>query len=271
MDESGPVADRNYLSTKHTIIRNTISMEAQKIALVTGANRGIGFETAKQLGERGNVVIVGANKREEAVEAAETLVEMGVEAYPLQLDIAKQRDRDSAASFISLHFGRLDILVNNPTVELDGFLATSKTLETTPEELQKVFELNLFSIIYLTRTLIPLLKKSKAGRIVNVSSILGSLTLQALPESPLAGFRRFSYNASKAALNAFTIHLAKELEETKIKVNSADPGLISCNCSRIDFSSSGLPDAARTTVALALVEDDGPSGKFLRFENELPW
>jgi NAD(P)-dependent dehydrogenase (short-subunit alcohol dehydrogenase family) len=146
----------------------------------------------------------------------------------------------------------------------------NKTIHTTEEELQKVFGTNLFSVVAVTRAFLPLLKKSEAGRIVNLSSILGSLGLHANPNSPIASVKTFAYDASKAALNAFTIHLAAELKDTKIKVNSAHPGWVKTDMGG-DQAPMELPEGAKTSVDLALLGPDGPNGRFIHLGQELPW
>jgi NAD(P)-dependent dehydrogenase (short-subunit alcohol dehydrogenase family) len=189
-----------------------------------------------------------------------------VEAYPVQLDVTKAQDRTSAARFISDKFGKLDILINNAGT---GSILP-KTIETTEEELQNYFGTNLFSVVAITREMLPLLKKSEGGRIVNLSSILGSLTLHADPNSPIANFKIFAYDASKTALNAFTIHLASELKDTKIKVNSAHPGWVKTEMGT-DQAPMEIPEGAKTSVDLALIGADGPNGRFIHLGEELPW
>jgi NAD(P)-dependent dehydrogenase (short-subunit alcohol dehydrogenase family) len=137
--------------------------------------------------------------------------------------------------------------------------------------LQSIFNINLFSLVALTREFLPLLKKSEAGRIVNLASILGSLTLQAMDPSPIAPLRKFAYNASKAAVNVFTIHLAAELKDTDIKVNSVHPGWVKTALGS-DAAPKSVPDGAKTTVAVALMGSDSPNGRFIHEINkELPW
>lgn len=238
----------------------------KKIALITGANRGIGFETARQLGQEGVIIVAAARSLKAAEETASKLKDEGIEAYPVQLDVTKQKDRESAARILSDRFGRLDILINNAGVGAFD----NKTIETPEEELQRIFETNLFSQLAVTRQMLPLLKKSDAGRIVNLSSILGSLTLHADPNSPIANFKSFAYDASKSALNAFTIHLAAELKGTNIKVNSAHPGWVKTEMGG-DQAPMEIPDGAKTSVSLALIGADGPSGRFIHMGEELPW
>lgn len=246
-------------------------MSTKKVALITGANRGIGFETAKQLGEQGVTVVLTARTLSAAETAADSLKAQGIEAYGIQLDVTKENERNSAANYLSEKFGRLDILVNNAGIAPKETLFASRTIETTEDEFQQIFSTNFFSIVYLTKALLPLLKKSEAGRIVNLSSILGSLGVHSLPESPLAEFRVLSYNASKASLNVFTIHLAAELRGTNIKVNSAHPGWVKTELGGEEAAPMDVTDGAKTSVALSLIEDDGPNGRFIHLGEELPW
>jgi len=242
----------------------------QKVALITGATRGIGFETARQLGQRGIVVVVGGRTQHDAEKAITKLAAENIEADPLALDITKDADRKAAARFVLEKFGKLDILVNNAGIAGEGGLLNPHTIETTQEELESVFNTNLFSVIALTRELLPLLRKSPAGRIVNLSSIVGSLTLQAMPNSPITPFKAFAYNASKTALNQFTVHLAAELQGTSIKVNSAHPGWVRTELGTQNAQME-IADGAKTSVNLALIDADGPNGKFIHLGQELPW
>jgi NAD(P)-dependent dehydrogenase (short-subunit alcohol dehydrogenase family) len=241
----------------------------KKVALITGANRGIGFETAKQLGEQGVTVVVGARKLADAEKTVQTLKAAGIDAYAVKLDVTSGADRSAAAQYLEKTFGKLDILINNAGVASShGFKPI--IIETSDEELESIFKTNLFSVLAVTRELLPLLKKSPAGRIVNLSSILGSQALHADPGSPIYDFKSFAYDASKAALNSFTIHLAYELRDTPIKVNSAHPGWVKTDMGT-DAAPMEIPDGAKTSVALALLGADGPSGRFIHLENELPW
>ena len=246
-------------------------MENQKVALITGANRGLGFETAKQLGERGIAVILAARKLQVAIEAAAKLVVLGINAYGIELDITKHDDRVAAAAFINDKFGKLDILINNAgTGPKDEDLFENKTVATSPDEFLHVFETNFFSQVYVTNEMLPLLKKSEGGRIVNLSSLLGSLTVHAEVDGPLSTLKRLSYNSSKTALNAFTIHLAAELKDTKIKVNSAHPGHVQTELGGKEAPME-IADGAKTSVELALIGEGGPTGRFIHLGEELPW
>jgi NAD(P)-dependent dehydrogenase (short-subunit alcohol dehydrogenase family) len=247
-------------------------MPTKKIALITGANRGIGFETAKQLGEKGVAVIIAARKLNAAEETAAQLTAQGIEAYGVQLDVTNADERTAVAAYIGDKFGKLDILVNNAGVgPKEDDLFVKKTAATTADEFEYIFNTNLFSIVYLTNELLPLLKKSEAGRIVNLSSILGSLTLHADPTSPIADFKRLSYAASKTSLNVFTVLLADELKDTNIKVNSAHPGWVQTELGSVEHAPMTVPDGAKTSVELALIGEDGPNGRFIHLGEELPW
>jgi NAD(P)-dependent dehydrogenase (short-subunit alcohol dehydrogenase family) len=246
---------------------------AQKIAFITGGNRGIGFQTALDLKDSGAKVIIGSRDLDQGKLAVEKLRATGVDADVLEFDITKPADYQAAYDYFDSKFGRLDILVNNAGIAGGTFPGTGpehSAGEVPVDLLHKVFETNFFAPVALTKTLLPLLKKSAAGRIVNLSSILGSLTLHANPQSPIYNAKSFAYDASKTALNAFTVHLAYELRDTKIKVNSAHPGWVKTDMGG-DQAPMELSDGAKTSVALATLPDDGPSGSFLHLGKPLPW
>lgn len=248
--------------------------ENSKIAFVTGANRGIGYETALQLAKQNVIVIVGARRAEEAAAAAARIREQGFAADSVKFNAEEAQDINLCVEFISQKYGKLDILVNNAGVLLDEDDAsvehTNNTISSTPEMLKKTFEINFFSVVELTQKLLPLLVKSNAGRIVNVSSILGSLSLQADPKGMLYDSKYFCYDTSKTAVNSFTIHLAHALKETKIKVNSGHPGWVQTKMGGASAMITAA-EGAKTSVSLALLGEDGPSGKFFHLDSELPW
>jgi NAD(P)-dependent dehydrogenase (short-subunit alcohol dehydrogenase family) len=247
-----------------------MSTNQGKIALVTGANRGIGLETARQLAQAGVKVIAGARDEIKAVRTANALAAEGYAVVPLALDVTKPADIERAVKTIGEKYGRLDILVNNAGVFAEGSWEHNNSGTVSPAVLRKTFDANFFGVVELTQALLPLLEKSPAGRIVNLSSILGSLTLHSDPNSPIAGSKAFAYNASKTALNAFTVHLAGALKGTQIKVNSAHPGWV-----RTAMGGEAAPmepaDGAKTSVALALLDEDGPSGAYIHLGKTLPW
>ena len=239
-------------------------MSDSKIALITGANKGIGLETARQLAALGYEVVVGARKEAEGRKAAE---EIGAKAHFLHLDMNDSSTFPLAAEWLESKFGRLDALVNNAGIGLDNGMKPS---QTPMELIRKTFETNVFALVELTQILLPLLRRSEAGRIVNVSSILGSLTLNADVNAPLGEWRSFGYNGSKAALNMFTATLAYELRDTKIKVNSAHPGWVKTDLGG-ENAPLGVTEGALTSVRLATLPADGPSGGYFHNQDVLPW
>jgi NAD(P)-dependent dehydrogenase (short-subunit alcohol dehydrogenase family) len=242
---------------------------AKKVALITGANKGLGYEMAKQLAKTGVTVVLAARDQAKGEAAAGKLKAEGLDVQFLKLDVTNKDDRTAAAAYLEKNFGKLDILINNAGIAADGIAGTSVS-DTSQKSLEDTFETNFFAPIALTQALLPLLKKSDAGRIVNMSSILGSQTLHADPSSPIYGFKSLSYDSSKAALNSFTIHLAYELKDTKIKVNSAHPGWVKTDMGT-DAAPMELPDGGKTGVALALLDESGPTGGFFHMGQPLPW
>ena len=242
---------------------------AAKVALITGANKGIGLETARQLGKLGMKIVVGSRDLARGEAAAEVLRGIGVDARAIKLDVVKRADRVAAARFIKKEFGRLDVLINNAAVMLDP--RTANATSTTPlKVLRDTFETNFFAVVDLTQRLLPLLRKSPAGRIVNLSSILASQTLHATPGSPIYDAKTFAYDASKTALNSFTIHLAHELQGTRIKVNSAHPGWVKTEMGG-EGAQMEIVDGAKTSVQLATLPEDGPTGGYFHMGAALPW
>ncbi|MGP8260832.1 MAG: SDR family oxidoreductase [Acidobacteriaceae bacterium] len=240
-----------------------------KVALITGANKGIGLETARQLGALGITVLVGARDLKKGEAAAAELKREGIDARAIKLDVVDAGDRKAALEAIERDFDRLDILVNNAAINLDQG-ASLETSTTPAKTIRDTFDTNFFSVVELTQMLLPLIRKSAAGRIVNVSSAQGSLTLLAPKDSPIYATKTFSYDASKSALNSFTLHLAHELQGTPIKVNSIHPGWV-----RTDMGGQqaplGLVDGAKTSVRLATLPDDGPTGGYFHQDDTLPW
>lgn len=246
-------------------------MADAKTALISGANKGLGLETARQLGQQGYTVLIGARDPEKGRAAAEELRRDGVNATAVKLDVTSQADIDAVAQLIEEQFGGvLDVLVNNAGVMTEKSWTINTTSGESLDDLRATYEANVFAPFALTKALLPALKRSEAGRIVNVSSILGSISLQATKGSPTYSTKLFAYNSSKAALNMFTIHLAHELRGTKIKVNSAHPGWV-----KTDMGGSAAPmsvtEGARTIVELATLGDEGPTGSYLHAGEEIPW
>ena len=224
-------------------------MNKKKIALITGANKGIGLETARQLGQQNITVLLGARDSRKGETAAERLRKEGIDAHPIVIDVSDPESIRKAAIQVERDFGRLDILVNNAGVMTDE--RTKKVSEQSLETWRETFATNVFGLIATTNAFLPLLRKSEAGRIVNLSSILGSIEFHAKPGSPIYESKDTpAYNVSKAAVNAYTVQLAHELKDTKIKVNAAHPGWV-----KTDMGGEGavmeIEDGAKTSVALA--------------------
>lgn len=241
-------------------------MATKRIALVTGANKGLGFEICRQLAQQGFIVLLGARDEGRGRAAAFQLTSEGLDVRFILLDMEKPSTFQMASRCITGEFGQLDVLINNAGFAIDwDYKADSVPLDM----IRQTFETNFFGLIDLTQRLLPLIRQSPAGRIVNQSSGLGSLTLHSTPNTGLEHFKAFAYNASKTALNAFTVHLADALQGTSIKVNSAHPGDVKTDANpRGEMS---VKDGAKTAVALALLPSDGPSGGFFHLGQPLPW
>lgn len=246
---------------------------SQRIAFITGGNRGLGFQTALDLKGAGVKVVIGSRDQAQGKSAVEKLRASGVDADVLRFDITNFADHKAAYDYFNSKYGHLDILVNNAGIAAGKFPGTGpehSASEVPTDLLRNVFETNFFAQVALTETLLPLIKKSPAGRIVNLSSILGSLTLQADPKSPIYNAKSFAYDASKTALNAFTVHLAYELRDTNIKVNSAHPGWVKTDMGG-EQAPMELSQGGKTSAALATLPNDGPTGGYFHMGQSLPW
>jgi NAD(P)-dependent dehydrogenase (short-subunit alcohol dehydrogenase family) len=249
--------------------------KSRKSAFITGANKGIGFETARELGKLGFAVVLGSRDQERGRAAADKLRSEGIaDVEAIGFDVTRPADHQAVARHLESRYGKLDALINNAGVELDGADFSNPVFNTsitvTPEILRQTFETNFFAVVALTQTLLPLLRKASAARIVNLSSILGSLTLHSDPSSGIYDKKAFAYDASKTALNAFTVHLAHALRDTKIKVNSAHPGWV-----QTDMGGSAAPmslsEGGKTSAQLATLPESGPTGGYIHLGQPLPW
>jgi NAD(P)-dependent dehydrogenase (short-subunit alcohol dehydrogenase family) len=241
--------------------------EDRRIALVTGANRGIGFEIARQLAQKNIEVLVASRDLKVGAEAADQLAAEGLSARPVQLDVNQARSIEAAVGKIRDGYGRLDILVNNAGIQID---AQSDILELDPVIFQNTLETNALGPLLLSQACVPIMKQNGYGRIVNMSSTLGALAEIASPESAYAEVLVPAYRLSKTLLNGITVLLAKQLRNTNILVNSACPGWV-----RTDMGGSAAPltpeQGAETPVWLATLPDDGPTGGFFRERQPIPW
>jgi NAD(P)-dependent dehydrogenase (short-subunit alcohol dehydrogenase family) len=236
-----------------------------KVALVTGANKGIGKEIARQLVEAGVTVVLGTRDRERGTAAA---AEIG--ASSVQLDVTDIESVAEAAKVVERDYGHLDILVNNAGVLLDPLAPTEPVVELPVEVMRRTYETNVFGTVTVTNTFLPLLRKSESARIVNISSELGSITGAGAPDSAGAEFPLLAYNSSKATLNAVTVIYANELREAGVKVNAVDPGFCSTDINdHIGYLEPA--QGAAVAVGVALAPDDGPTGVFHTEGGTLPW
>jgi NAD(P)-dependent dehydrogenase (short-subunit alcohol dehydrogenase family) len=240
----------------------------QKIALITGANKGIGLETARQLSAQDVHVIVASRDAARGEAAVSGLKAQDLPVESLALDVDDGASIAQAAAEIERRHGRLDILINNAGVVHDAMdqPPSAQSIDTW----RKTFETNVFGLVAVTQAMLPLLRKSAAGRIVNVSSRLGSITDQSDPASPYYPFKVPAYNVSKTAVNGWTVQLAYELRDTGIKVNAIHPGHVKTDMGGASASME-VSDGARTSVELALIADDGPTGGFFHLGERLPW
>lgn len=240
----------------------------QKVALVTGATRGIGQETVRQLAEVGVTTLLAGRDPARTQAAADKLKAEGLPVEPITLDVTNADTIQKAVTEVKARFGKLDILVNNAGIVVDDFGKAPS--EQTLDAWRETFDTNLFAVVEVTKAFLPLLRAAPAARIVNVSSQLGSLTLHVDPTSPIYNFKVPAYDASKSALNSWTVHLAYELRDTPIKVNAVHPGYVQTDMNggqgEID-----VPTGAKSSVGMALIGADGPTGSFTYLGKTLPW
>lgn len=243
-------------------------MTTSRVALVTGGNKGIGLETCRQLAGKGYTVLLAAREASRGEAAAKSLAGAGRDVRFIQLDVTSGESITKAALEIERQFGRLDVLINNAGVFPEKPPGAPSTV--SQQVLRETFETNFFGLIAVTQAMLPLVRKSDAGRIVNLTSILGSLSEHSDPKSQIYGMMTSSYNASKAALNMYTVNLARELKDTPIKVNAAHPGWV-----KTDMGGPGapleVPEGAETSVWLATLPADGPTGGYFHRGNSIRW
>ncbi len=251
-------------------------MQDKQVALVTGANQGIGLQIAKDLAAHGFTVLVGSRNLARGEAAAE---EVGPDARALQLDVTDPASIAAAAERIRSELGRLDVLVNNAAIShagrLQGMTVEEYARSTCPsnvslDEVRTVWETNVFGVLAVAQAMLPLLREAPAARIVNVSSGVGSLTRNSDPAYPWRAIFGPVYPASKTALNAMTLAMAIELEPTNIKVNAACPGFTRTNLNNYAGTQT-VEEGAREPVRLALLGPDGPTGTFSNADGPLPW
>jgi NAD(P)-dependent dehydrogenase (short-subunit alcohol dehydrogenase family) len=228
-------------------------MQNKPVALVTGANKGIGKEIARQLGAQGLTVLVGARDLRRGEEAAAELKASGANSHAVRLDVTDEASIAEAARRIEEEFGGLDVLVNNAAIAQDSVPPSQLDMAT----LRRTFETNVFGVVAVTQAMLPMLRKSSAGRIVNLSSGLASLAQNSDPNWAFDSVNLLAYNSSKTALNAVTVQFAKELRDTPIKVNAADPGYTATDMNGHSGTRT-VEQGATAAVRLATLPDDGP-------------
>ena len=237
-----------------------------RVAVVTGANKGIGLEIARQLGREGVTVFLGARDEPRGRAAAEKLRAEGVDARALRLDVTDAASVAAAAAQVEQEAGRLDILVNNAGIAIDDAPPSRLSIDV----LRRTYDTNVFGAVRATQAFLPLLRKSAAGRIVNLSSGLGSIAQNSDPSWDYASVKLLAYNSSKTALNMITVQFAHELRNTPIKVNAADPGYVATDMNQNQGIRS-VEQGAATPVRLALLPADGPTGGYFNDDGALPW
>lgn len=252
-------------------------MAFERIALITGANQGVGFQVAKELVANGVMVLLGSRDAAKGAAAAQTI---GEGAIPIQIDVTDSASIDAARERIDSEFGRLDLLVNNAGISrtarpdgdfLEGYAAANKASTASLDEIRAVWETNVFGTLAVYQAMLPLLRKSSDARIVNVSSGVGSLAANADPDYPYHSMYGPVYPASKTAENAITLAIMVELEDTDIKVNLVSPAFTATNLNAFAGTES-VEDGSREMVRVCLLGPDGPSGTFTRWENQtIPW
>jgi NAD(P)-dependent dehydrogenase (short-subunit alcohol dehydrogenase family) len=244
------------------------------VALVTGANKGIGLQIAKDLAARGFVTLIGSRNFEHGETAAKSI---GKDARAIQLDVTDQASIGAAAEHIRNEFGRLDVLVNNaaishtgkPGTSLEEMVKSGRASVASLDEIRAVFETNVFGVIAVTQAMLPLLREAPAARIVNVSSSVGSLALNSDPKIHLRSMYG-TYSLSKTALNGVTIAFAADLESAGIKVNAACPGFTATDLNNFQGTRT-VQQAAREPVRLALLDANGPTGSYSNEDGPIPW
>ena len=235
-----------------------------RIALITGANKGLGLETARQLGQQDHTVLLGARDAERGQAAAQMLRDEGLDAHFILLGPTDTASIADAVREVEAKFGVLDVLVNNAGALLPGDFAPPA--QVSMEVLRQTFELNVFGAHAVTQAFWPLLNRSTAARLVNISSSLGSLTLQANGSQPI---QPLAMDASKAVLNMMTIHYAQQWAGTPHRANAAHPGNVTTEGN--SHGEISVQEGAQTGVTLATLDDDGPHGGFFHAGERLPW
>lgn len=237
----------------------------KKVALITGANKGIGLETARQLGLKGYTVLITARDKSRGLDALKTLTDQKIDAHFVLMDPIDIASIENAVKEVESQFGVLDVLVNNAGTMVKSDFSPPAQVPTAA--FRETYELNVFALHEITSAFWPLLNKSEAARLVNVSSGLGSLTLHS--NGSFDNLKVIAYDSSKAAVNMMTIHYAYQWKNTPHRANTIHPGSV-----KTDLNPNGelsLEEGAKTSVELAMIGSDGPNGQFFHLGKTLPW
>jgi NAD(P)-dependent dehydrogenase (short-subunit alcohol dehydrogenase family) len=250
-------------------------MHNKKVALITGANKGIGLQIAKDLATHNFTVLVGSRDLAKGEAAAKTVAP---DAHAIQLDVTNQSSITAAAEKIRKDFGRLDVLVNNaaishtgkPGTSFDEIIASGKASTVPLADVRTIWDTNVFGVLAVTQAMLPLLREAPSPRIVNVSSTVGSLTANSNKANQFRNIFAPGYAASKTAVNAITLAFAIELENTNIKVNAVCPGYVATDLNNFRGTRT-VQQGATQPVRLALLDDNGPTGTYSNEDGPLPW
>lgn len=252
----------------------TNDIQGTPVALVTGANRGIGLQVAKELAAHGYIVLIGARNLKNGEEAAASI---GNNAYPLQIEVTDQASVTNAVARVKADFGRLDVLINNAAIAhagksgrtLEEIMMSGTAIAASVDEVRTVWETNVFAVLSVTQAFLPLLREAPSARIVNVSSGIGSLTLNSDPAFPYRGGFGVVYAASKTALNAITLALAIDLQSTNISVEAASPGFTATAMN--NFQGTDTVEEGSRNIVRAALGKNGASGTFSGPDGPCPW
>lgn len=242
-----------------------MTVQMKKVVLITGGNRGLGFETARQLGGLGYTVLLGARNKEKGTQAAVKLQAHEVDAHYIELDVTDQATIEAAAEKITTEYGKLDVLINNA-----GIGDIHKFTDLSIADLKRSFDTNFIGVFAVSQAMLPLIEKSDAPRIVNISSSIGSLTLHSDPASGVYPLKALAYSSSKTALNQLTTHLAFTLKHTPAKVNSVCPGFVATDFNN-GYGDLTPEQGCRIIVRYATLTEEGPTGGFFNEQGTIPW
>lgn len=242
-------------------------MSAERIAFITGANKGIGLQVSRELALLGHTVLIGTRSEARGIEIETKFIEAGLRAVFVPIDFTDHATIRAAAHLISERFGRLDVLINNASIAPDNGTPPS---QESMEMLRQTFETNVSGAFAILQTMLPLLLKSEAGRVVNMPSGLGSLDQINDPNYEFTNVKSVARNSPKTALNTFTVQFAYELKDTPIKINSADPGFTATDLND-DRGTHTVEQAARIVVKLATLPESGPTGEFFDENGQVQW